>query len=227
MTNVTGVPVADLDAFEVLYLDARADGLDVDLQFSKPAPPAAAAPPTFLTGTDLAAARVRPVETAPPLPKRVGAAFAPPLEETPKTAHVLVRNTTDKTLVLACSKRGGRLETRKCLRPHDATLCDASTDEHWLLTFEDDDDDDVSAPALALRVGPHCVLGTTGYSLAWQSTEHALSFVPQARIHRQADRKMRRDYASDGAMARVRAMDVVSESRRGADGHANCAITVL
>ena len=213
----------DLDAFERAYFAARDEDEDVEVLFEDDG----ASPPTatFLTGTDDAvASRIKPARPVR-APHELGAALRAPPSEIARKCAVCIRNATGRRMVLYAGIAGSSLKRRAVISAHDSSLQRATTAELWLVAFEGSDGDE---PALTLRVGSRAVFNVCrSYSLVWRAEEGSLSFVPRSTAVRIPARKERRDYASERATTHLRAMDEVRAAREGAEGHANCVVTVL
>jgi len=233
LLSINGRSVHNLDEFEQTLTPLKKAGLEIAIEFEDAAA-AEAKDGTFLTGVaddgsgGALAARIRPEDSAPKplLGAHLTALLLPPPSETPRRVLVQVHNATPRTALLRCADGPrGRFATRATIEPNGAAVEAASTGEHWLVTFSADEGRD--GPALAFRVGPGAILCTHGYSLIWQSKASTLSFVPQARIADQIDRKVVRDARTADHRARLAAMDEVRGARAKFDGRANCAITLL
>ena len=212
----------DLDEFQDAYFEARDNGEAVELLFEEE--PENNATATFLTGTDVIAARVPPARPVR-APENLGAALRAPPDEVARACAVCIRNATGRRLMLYAGTSGGTLKRRAAIDAHDATLCQATTAELWLAAFEDAESHE---PALTLRVGPRAVFNVVrSYSLVWRASASSLSFVPRATAIQVPARKFRRDYASERAQMHLRAMDEVRAARASGEGHANCVVTVL
>ena len=210
----------NLDDFQECYFEARDNGEDVELLFEEVDNPTA----TFLTGTDVVAARVPPARPVR-APETLGAALQAPPDEVARACAVCIRNATGRRLNLYAGTSGGTLKRRASIEAHDSTIQHATTAELWLAAFEGADGHE---PALTLRVGPRAVFNVVrSYSLVWRASVNSLSFVPRATAIQVPARKFRRDYASERAQMHLRAMDEVRAARASGDGHANCVVTVL
>ena len=210
-----------LDDFQECYFAARDNGEDVELLFEEEREDATA---TFLTGTDVIAARVPPARPVR-APDNLGKALQAPPDEVARACAVCIRNATGRRLVLYAGAAGGTLKRRATVDAHDSTIQHATTAELWLAAFEGSDGNE---PALTLRVGPRAVFNVVrSYSLVWRASASSLSFVPRATAIKVPDRKFRRDYASERATMHLRAMDEVRAARASGEGHANCVVTVL
>ena len=211
----------NLDDFQECYFEARDNGEDVELLFEEEREDATA---TFLTGTDVIAARVPPARPVR-APDNLGKALQAPPDEVSRACAVCIRNATGRRLHLYAGAAGGTLKRRATIDAHDATLQNATTAELWLAAFEESEGDD---PALTLRLGPRAVFNVVrSYSLVWRASASSLSFVPRATAIQVPARKFRRDYASERAQMHLRAMDEVRAARAAGEGHANCVVTVL
>ena len=140
----------DLDEFQEAYFEARDNGEAVELLFEEEREDATA---TFLTGTDVIAARVPPARPVR-APDNLGAALQAPPDEVSRACAVCIRNATGRRLVLYAGAAGGTLKRRATIDAHDATLQHATTAELWLAAFEEAEGHE---PALTLRVGPRAV----------------------------------------------------------------------
>jgi len=211
----------DLDEFQEAYFEARDNEEDVELLFEEEREDATA---TFLTGTDVIAARVPPARPVR-APDNLGKALQAPPDEVSRACAVCIRNATGRRLMLYAGTSGGTLKRRASIEAHDSTIQHATTAELWLAAFEDADGHE---PALTLRVGPRAVFNVVrSYSLVWRASASSLSFVPRATAIQVPARKFRRDYASERATMHLRAMDEVRAARASGEGHANCVVTVL
>ena len=211
----------DLDEFQEAYFEARDNEEDVELLFEEEREDATA---TFLTGTDVIAARVPPARPVR-APDNLGKALQAPPDEVSRACAVCIRNATGRRLMLYAGTSGGTLKRRASIEAHDSTIQHATTAELWLAAFEDADGHE---PALTLRVGPRAVFNVVrSYSLVWRASVNSLSFVPRATAIQVPARKFRRDYASERATMHLRAMDEVRAARASGEGHANCVVTVL
>ncbi len=211
----------DLDEFQDAYFEARDNGEAVELLFEEEPVDATA---TFLTGTDVIAARVPPARPVR-APETLGAALQAPPDEVSRACAVCIRNATGRRLMLYAGTSGGTLQKRATVDAHDSTLQNATTAELWLAAFEEAEGHE---PALTLRVGPRAVFNVVrSYSLVWRASVNSLSFVPRATAIQVPARKFRRDYASERAQMHLRAMDEVRAARASGEGHANCVVTVL
>ena len=210
----------NLDDFQECYFEARDHGEDVELLFEEENNATA----TFLTGTDVIAARVPPARPVR-APDNLGKALQAPPDEVARACAVCIRNATGRRLILYAGTSGGTLKRRASIEAHDSTIQHATTAELWLAAFEGADGHE---PALTLRVGPRAVFNVVrSYSLVWRASASSLSFVPRATAIKVPDRKFRRDYASERAQMHLRAMDEVRAARASGEGHANCVVTVL
>ena len=212
----------DLDEFQDAYFEARDNGEAVELLFEEE--PENNATATFLTGTDVVAARVPPARPVR-APDNLGKALQAPPDEVSRACAVCIRNATGRRLMLYAGTSGGTLQKRATVDAHDSTLQNATTAELWLAAFEEAEGHE---PALTLRVGPRAVFNVVrSYSLVWRASVNSLSFVPRATAIQVPARKFRRDYASERAQMHLRAMDEVRAARASGEGHANCVVTVL
>ena len=212
----------NLDDFQECYFEARDNGEDVELLFEEE--PENNATATFLTGTDVIAARVPPARPVR-APDNLGKALQAPPDEVSRACAVCIRNATGRRLNLYAGTSGGTLKRRASIEAHDSTIQHATTAELWLAAFEGADGHE---PALTLRVGPRAVFNVVrSYSLVWRASASSLSFVPRATAIQVPARKFRRDYASERAQMHLRAMDEVRAARAAGEGHANCVVTVL
>jgi hypothetical protein len=210
----------NLDDFQERYFEARDHEEDVELLFEEVDNPTA----TFLTGTDVIAARVPPARPVR-APDNLGKALQAPPDEVSRACAVCIRNATGRRLMFYAGTSGGTLKRRASIEAHDSTIQHATTAELWLAAFEGADG---SEPALTLRVGPRAVFNVVrSYSLVWRASVNSLSFVPRATAIQVPARKFRRDYASERAQMHLRAMDEVRAARAAGEGHANCVVTVL
>jgi len=211
----------NLDEFQEAYFEARDNEEDVELLFEEEREDATA---TFLTGTDVIAARVPPARPVR-APDNLGAALQAPPDEVSRACAVCIRNATGRRLMLYAGTSGGTLKRRASIEAHDSTIQHATTAELWLAAFEGADGHE---PALTLRVGPRAVFNVVrSYSLVWRASASSLSFVPRATAIQVPARKFRRDYVSERAQMHLRAMDEVRAARASGEGHANCVVTVL
>ena len=211
----------DLDEFQEAYFEARDNEEDVELLFEEEREDATA---TFLTGTDVIAARVPPARPVR-APDNLGKALQAPPDEVSRACAVCIRNATGRRLMLYAGTSGGTLKRRASIDAHDSTIQHATTAELWLAAFEEAEGHE---PALTLRVGPRAVFNVVrSYSLVWRASASSLSFVPRATAIQVPARKFRRDYASERAQMHLRAMDEVRAARASGEGHANCVVTVL
>ena len=212
----------NLDDFQERYFEARDNGEAVELLFEEE--PENNATATFLTGTDVIAARVPPARPVR-APETLGKALQAPPDEVARACAVCIRNATGRRLNLYAGTSGGTLKRRASIEAHDSTIQHATTAELWLAAFEGADGHE---PALTLRVGPRAVFNVVrSYSLVWRASAASLSFVPRATAIQVPARKFRRDYASERAQMHLRAMDEVRAARAAGEGHANCVVTVL
>ena len=212
----------NLDDFQECYFEARDNGEDVELLFDEE--PENNATATFLTGTDVVAARVPPARPVR-APDNLGKALQAPPDEVSRACAVCIRNATGRRLNLYAGTSGGTLKRRASIEAHDSTIQHATTAELWLAAFEGAEGHE---PALTLRVGPRAVFNVVrSYSLVWRASVNSLSFVPRATAIQVPARKFRRDYASERAQMHLRAMDEVRAARASGEGHANCVVTVL
>ena len=122
----------DLDEFQDAYFEARDNGEDVELLFEEVDNPTA----TFLTGTDVIAARVPPARPVR-APDNLGKALQAPPDEVSRACAVCIRNATGRRLVLYAGAAGGTLKRRATIDAHDATLQHATTAELWLAAFDE------------------------------------------------------------------------------------------